>query len=143
MTTARLQKVPTPARVPRGRARALAVAAASLAALVVWVVAVPIGGVDLLVRPSGGAATAVGAGAVVSVSLLAGLLGWALLAMLERRIARARTIWTGSALVVLLLSLAGPLTAGTTPLVKAVLALMHLTIAAVLIPALRRTSATR
>ena len=142
MTTALLQKDNSRARVPRGRVRALAVAAASLGALVVWVVAVPVSGVDLLVRPRGGAATAVGAGAVVGVSLLAGLLGWALLAMLERRIARARTVWTWSALVVLLLSLAGPLTAGTTPLAKAVLALMHLTIAAVLIPALRRTSPT-
>ena len=142
MTTALLHKDNSPARVPRGRLRALAVAEASLGALAVWVVAVPVGGVDLLVRSTGGPATAVGVGAVVGVSLLAGLLGWALLAMLERRIARARTVWTGSALVVLLLSLAGPLTAGTTAQAKAVLALMHLTIAAVLIPALRRTSPT-
>jgi hypothetical protein len=47
------------------------------------------------------------------------------------------------AIVVVLLSLGGPLTSGTTAAAKVTLALMHLAVAAVLIPVLRRSSPTR
>ncbi len=121
------------------RARAFGVAGAALAALAVWTVAVPLLGVDLLVRPGGGSAQTVGVGTVVTASLVASLLGWALLALLERRVTRARTVWTGVAAVVLLLSLAGPLTGGTTSSAAAALTLMHVAVAAVLIPTLRHS----
>jgi hypothetical protein len=141
-TTVHDQITPPPTRRARTRARAVAVAGATLAALGVWAVAVPLLGADLLVRPGGGSAQRVGAGAVAAASLIPALLGWALLALLERRTARARPVWTGVAVVVLLLSLGGPLTAGTTTASKAVLVLMHLAVGAVLIPALRRSSTT-
>jgi hypothetical protein len=129
-------------RRTRARARALGVLGAVLAALAVWIVADPLLGADLLVRPGGGSPQSVGAGPVVAASLLAALLGWALLAILERRTSRARGVWTGIALVVLVLSLSGPLTGGTTLTTKATLAIMHLAVAAVLIQTLRRSSPT-
>ena len=116
----------------------MTVAAAVSAAVIVWLVAVPIAGLDLLVRPGGNATQHVRLGSVVVVSLLAALLGCGLLALLERLIpARARTAWTVVAAVVLLLSLAGPLTGGTTPAVTVTLSLMHLAMGAALIIGLR------
>jgi Family of unknown function (DUF6069) len=126
----------------RGRAgrRASTVAAAVLAAVIVWLVAVPVAGLELRVL-LGGAIQEVGIGSVVTVSLLATLIGWGLLALLERLLpARARTAWTAIAGSVLVLSLAGPLTGGTTPAVAATLALMHLAVGAVMILGLRRSA---
>ena len=127
------------ARTGRGGHRALTVVAAVLTALVVWLIAVPVAGIDLLVRPGGGATQQVGVGSVAIVSLLAALLGWGLLALLERLLpARARTVWTAVAGVVLVLSLAGPLTGGTTAAVTVTLALMHVAVGVALILGLRR-----
>lgn len=130
----------TAVRTGTTRPRAIAVVAATLAPLAVWLVATQLFGTDLLVRPVGGNPQHVGAATVVAVALSGSLLGWALLALLERRTARARTLWTGVALAVLLLSLTGPLTAGAAAATKAVLVLMHLAVAAVLVPALRHSS---
>jgi Family of unknown function (DUF6069) len=78
---------------------------------------------------------------VAGGSLVAALAGWALLALLERFTARARTIWTAIALLVALLSLAGPLSIlATTEANVLALALMHVVVAAVLIPILAGTS---
>lgn len=126
------------------RRRALAVTAAMLAALGVWSLAVPPLGVNLTVQTTpGGSVQTIGAGFVVVVSLLASVLGWGLLAVLERRIQRARTVWTAAAGVVLLLSLAGPLTAAVTTSGEVALVAMHLSVAAVLIPLLSRTAPPR
>ena len=123
------------------RRRALAVALAVVAAVLVWGLAALVLGIDLTVGTgSGDAKQTVGAAAVAGSSLVAGLLGWALLALLERRTARAHTIWTAAATAVLLLSLGGPVAADADTSVKAVLVLLHLAVAAVLIPALRRTA---
>jgi hypothetical protein len=127
--------------IGRIRQRVLTVAAAVVAAVLAWLVAVPIFGIDLLVRPGGGAAQQVGLGSVVAVSLLASLLGWGLLALLERLVSRrALTAWTVVAVVVLMLSLSGPLTAATSAAVAIALVLMHLVVGAVLIMGLRRTT---
>jgi hypothetical protein len=124
--------------------RALTVAAAILAAAVVWFVAVPVAGLDLLVRPGGGATQHVGIGSVLTVSLLAALLGWGLLTLLERLLpAHARTVWTVVAVTVLVLSLAGPLTGGTTAAVTVTLSLMHVAVGAALILGLRRRTIRR
>ena len=116
-----------------------------LAALVVWSVAVPLLGVGLTVRTTPGSTVqTIGAGFVGAVSLLASLLGWGLLAILERRTQRAGTIWTAPAgVVLLLLSLAGPLTAAVTTGGKVSLVALHLSVAAVLIPLLRSTAPPR
>jgi hypothetical protein len=121
-----------------GRTRALGVAGAVLAAVAVWAIAVPLVGTHLLIRFGTGSAQSVGLDYVVGASLMTSLAGWGLLALLERRTARARRIWTGFAIVVVVVSLSLPLTAGTTPATKAALALMHIAVAAVLIPTLRR-----
>ena len=127
--------------IGRIRQRVLTVAAAVVAAVLAWLIAVPIVGIDLLVRPGGGAAQQVGLGSVVAVSLLASLLGWGLLALLERLVSRrALTAWTVVAVVVLMLSLSGPLTAATNAAVAIALVLMHLVVGAVLIMGLRRTT---
>jgi predicted permease len=124
-----------------GRTRALSVAGAVLAAAAVWAVAVPLSGTHLLIRFGSGAAQSVGIEYVVGASLAASLAGWGLLSLLERRTARARRIWTGIAIVVVVLSLGLPVTAGTTMSSKVALALMHVAVAAVLIPSMRRSSA--
>ena len=137
-----------PARTPpaphRVQARGLVVAGAVGAALGEWLVAGPLLGIDLAVQPAGGGAQSatqtVGIGAVVAASLTAALLGWALLALLERWTARARTIWTAVAAVVLLLSLAGPLTGALSLSVAGALAAVHLVVGSVLIVGLRRTA---
>jgi hypothetical protein len=127
--------------IGRIRERVLTVAAAVVAAVLAWLVAVPIVGIDLLVRPGGGAVQQVGLGSVVTVSLLASLLGWGLLALLERLVPRrALTAWTVVAVVVLMLSLTGPLTAAANAAVAIALVLMHLVVGAVLIMGLRRST---
>ena len=124
-------------RPARRGARALAVLVATAAALAAWVVAVPLAGVDLAVR-NGGTEQPVGPGAVAVSALLAGLAAWALLAVLERFTRRARSIWTGVAVAVLLVSMVAPLSGGVGTAAKLTLALMHVA-AALVIPALRRT----
>jgi Family of unknown function (DUF6069) len=133
----------TPATARLSRTRALSIGGAVMAAVAVWVVAVPLLGLHLMVRFGNGTLETVGVDLVVGASLIASLLGWGLLAILERRTARARTIWTVIAIAVLLVSLSLPLSTGTTASTRAALAMMHVVVAAVLIPALRGSSATR
>lgn len=125
------------------RARALAVIAAALAALAVWLVTDPLLGIDLTgpTAPGSEELQSITPAMVAGGSLIAALAGWALLALLERFTARARTIWTVIALLVALLSLAGPLSIlASTEANALALALMHVAVAAVLIPILAGTS---
>ncbi|MBV9095375.1 MAG: hypothetical protein JO132_16115 [Streptosporangiaceae bacterium] len=131
-----------PAAVHPGPARALSVAAASAAAVAVWAIAVPGLGIRLLVRFGSGSPQTVHLDLVVGAALMACLAGWALLAVLERRTRHARAIWTAVAIAVTAASLGLPLSAGITAAAATALALMHVAVAAVLIPALRY-SATR
>jgi hypothetical protein len=132
-----------PTTRPR-RARALAVIAAALAALAIWLITDPLLGIDLTAPTGPGSQQLqpITPAIVAGTSLVAALAGWALLALLERFTARARTSWTAIALLVALLSLAGPLStiASTTAANALALALMHLAVAAVLIPILAGTS---
>jgi hypothetical protein len=127
----------THARVDLARTRpgtaALAVGGAVLAALTVWLAAVPLGGMDLVVRPPGRAAQAIGPGAVLAMSLGASLAAWALLAILERLAARGRVIWTVVAAVVLVASLLPVLTVEAGAGTRLVLVLMHALVGLVLI----------
>lgn len=132
--------VPAGTRPGAGRrARALAVAATVAVTLAGWAVAGPLAGVRLAVR-SGDTTRVVGPASVAVVSLLVGLAAWGLLALLERVTGRARAIWIAVALVVLVLSLAGPL-GGATPAATVSLLCLHLSAGAVLIPLLARTAA--
>ncbi len=127
------------------RTRTLAVASATVAALIVWLIAKPLLGSTLTIPMAGGSQIMkVGWVPVLIISLIASLAAWGLLAVLERFTPRARTIWMAIAAVILLLSFAGPLlvasaaSAGT----KVALTLMHITVAVVLIPSLARTSSS-
>jgi Family of unknown function (DUF6069) len=131
----------TPQR--RRRIRATAVAAAVLTALVGWALVGPVLGRDLTVTVNGGPPQTVGAAAVLAVSLLASLLAVGSLVLLERITERARTIWTTVAVLALLVSLGGPLSAQAPISTKLSLALLHVIVAAVLIPPLTRTSPSR
>jgi len=120
------------------RNRILGVAGATVAAVAVWSIEVPLLGIGLQTQYGNAAPQGVGIASVVVSSLAASLAGWGLLAILERRFARARVIWTAIAIAVLLASLSVPLSAGATTTAKVSLAMMHLAVAAVLIPTLRR-----
>lgn len=126
-------------RTGRRAQRASAVLGATAAATVGWAVAVLALGVDLHAT-TGGQTVSVGVGAVVAASLGAGVLGWAALALLERTTRRPLGRWTALAVLVTLASLGGPLSAGDAPASVVTLAGLHVLVAAVLIPALRRTS---
>jgi Family of unknown function (DUF6069) len=79
---------------------------------------------------------------VVVAALVGALAGWGLLALLRRFTSKARGIWTVTAIIAALLSLAGPLSAIASAGTKASLVAMHLAVATVLIVGLRRSTAT-
>lgn len=119
----------------RTRIRALAVAGAVAAALAAFTIATALLG-DLRQPGFGNAAPQpLTAGAVVVTAALAGLLGWALLALLQRRTTNPRRAWRIVAPLALLVSLAGPLSGhGISAANRLTLALLHVAVAAVLIP---------
>lgn len=116
--------------------RALTVGIAVVAAVLVWTVAGPIAGADLTVR-SGGGTQHVNGIDVALATLVAGLLGWGLRALLDRITRYAGVVWTVGATVALLLSVVGPLSA-THASAMAVLLLLHLLVAGILIAGLSR-----
>lgn len=122
------------------RDRGIAVLAAVSAAALVWVLAHPVFGQDLVVTQPGKEPAGVGIAMVLFFAGAASLAGWGLLAALERFSSRARDIWTAIAAVVFVLSflplVSSAEAAGGT---KASLALMHAAVAAVLIPGFWRT----
>ena len=120
--------------------RALSVAAGAAAAAIAWSIEVPLLGVRLSVRFGAMHPQAIVAGQVIGAALVAGLLGWLLLAALEHRTPRARATWTGAALLVLVLSLGLPAATATTTAAAVALVVLHLVVAATVIPALAATS---
>ncbi|MET8305413.1 MULTISPECIES: DUF6069 family protein [unclassified Micromonospora] len=119
--------------IARRTGRAITVAAGAAGALLLWAVNDPWAGIDLAVR-QGDATQHIGPAAVVVAALIAGLAAWGLLALLERTVGRApaRTFRI-IALIVLVLSLAGPLGSGIGTSSRLVLLGMHLTVGAALI----------
>lgn len=128
--------------VRQGRARALYAAGGALAGALAWIVEVPLLGIHLNYRFGTGHIQTIAVGQVIGVSLAAALLGWVLLAVLDRRTPHARPVWTTIALVALAASLALPLAATTTSATVA-LVVMHLTVGVAVIPAMARTARAR
>ena len=122
------------------RTRALCAASGALAAAAVWIIEVPLLGIHLSVRFGGGRAETIGIGQIIGVSLAASLLGWLLLVILEKRTTHARLAWTSLAVLAAAASLALPLRAATTTTAITALIVMHIAVAAAVIPALSRTS---
>ena len=140
MTTATVQAPVV--KQSRRRTRLLVCLSAAAAATVVYLIAVTALGVDVQVPESPGSTVkdTLPVAAVVMMGLLSSFAGWAALAVLERLTAKAVTIWTVLALVVLAGSL--PYMPGYTVGERLVLGAMHLSLGAVLIVGLRRTATT-
>jgi hypothetical protein len=132
MTTDRLSQQGR--RAGTGR-RLLAMGAGVLSCVGIWAIVVPVAGHDLVVKNPGHADIVIGLAAVIFVAVLASLAGWLLLALLERFTRRARPVWTGVAIVVLLLSFLPIVGADTTTATRVTLVLMHLSVAAALFAA--------
>jgi hypothetical protein len=111
--------------------RAITLGLAVAAGLAVWLVSDPLLGIDLSVG-TGETARTVGPPSIVVAALLAGGAGWALLALLERRLPRGRRVWRVTAWTVLVLSLLGPVSAGATGGVFVSLIAMHVAVGATL-----------
>ena len=126
-----------------GRARALGAAGGALAAALAWIVEVPLLGIHLNFRFGAGHIQTIAVGQVIGVTVAASLLGWLLLALLERLTPHARLLWTAIALVALTVSLALPLAAAATTSAVAGLIVMHVTVGAAVIPAMAHTARAR
>jgi hypothetical protein len=124
----------------RVRSRVLAIGAAAAATFTVWTVAAGVCGVDLVVD-TGSGHTVVTPSAVVLSTVVAGLAGWALLALVERLARRPAAVWSGIAGAVLLISLLGPLGSAVGAGATAALIAMHLVAGAALIPIMSRSTA--
>jgi hypothetical protein len=123
----------------RAGRRTLLIVVSAVCGLIAWAMLGPVPGHHLVVRLGPDAATqTVGPIAVAATALVAGLLGWAALALLERFTRRARVIWTALATVVLAVSLLGPLN-GIDTTTKTALLGLHMVVGVVLIVGLPRT----
>jgi hypothetical protein len=126
----------------RPTARPIAVALGVLAALAVWGISELVFGVDVRQPAFGtGMPQDLTAGPVMVASVVAGLAAWLALALLERLTRHARAVWVALATLVLVVSLGAPLSGrGIDGGSRLVLALLHLTVGALLIVLLARTS---
>ena len=120
--------------------RALVVLAAVAGAVLVWAIADPLLRADLDVRfGDSGPVDHIAARAVAVTTLAGGLLGWALLEVLERRAGpRAHDIWVAVAVLVMLLSLLGPIVSGMTVSATVGLLAIHIVAGGILIAFLPR-----
>lgn len=131
-----------PSPQTRRSRRLVAVLGSAAAALVAWLIIDPVAGAELRAPSFDGAAgMEIGAGSVIVVALVATTIAWGLLALLERTVSRPRTVWTAIAVVGAALSLTGPFAGeGAETSRRLLLALMHVVVAGVAIPLLRRTA---
>ncbi|MFF8026150.1 DUF6069 family protein [Streptomyces sp. NPDC007896] len=121
------------------KSRAIAVGAATVAAVLVWALGKAFGAEYEVAQGDGKDPMTVNVGLVAMFALISSLLGWSLLAALEKFVpARAATIWGVVAAVVLVASYAMVFSADTTGGTKAALALVHTAVGGVLIPLLWR-----
>jgi Family of unknown function (DUF6069) len=109
------------------------------AALVIWVIAVPVFDVELTTTNPQGQTIEIGPVPIIVLSTIPALLGWALIALLERFTpSRAKTMWTVIAVAALLISFV-PLTQMSAAAAVS-LGLMHLVVGGVIIVGMRSTS---
>lgn len=121
-----------------------AIAGAALSTTALWIVA-RILDVDLVVDPKNGQpAGQIALWLAVALTVAVSLLGWGTRAVLDRITRHAARVWTVLAGLVLAVSFLPLLSVGASGGTRAVLALMHIAVAAILIPVLgrRRTYVT-
>jgi hypothetical protein len=116
----------------RRTGRAITVTAGAVGALLIWAINDPWAGTELTVR-QGASTQHIGPAAIVVTALVAGLAAWGLLALLERTASRPIRMFRIVALIVLVLSLAGPLGSGVGTSSQIALLGMHTTVGAALI----------
>jgi Family of unknown function (DUF6069) len=138
MTTAVSASTSTRPATGPGRRRVLAVAGAALAPTAVWLLAQATG-TELKVTLAGQPPMVISLPVVIGTALAASLAGWVVLAVLQRTTRHARALWTGLAIAALLASFGPVAIVETNAGVRALLALMHVTVATVLILGLRGT----
>jgi Family of unknown function (DUF6069) len=114
------------------RKRVLTVVGVPVVALVVWAVAVPLAGATLTVR-AGGDTQRVGPVSIVAASLVAAVVSWVLLAVLERWVVRPGRILAIVTVPVLVASVSGPLGEAVGATAKLVLVVLHLAVVAVIV----------
>jgi hypothetical protein len=136
--TTTMQRPPRSLAAPR-RARAIAVGATIAATGVLYTAARAFGTDFKLSDPGKAEAHQLILPEIIVFTLVFALLGWGVLALLERVTRRAKTIWTALAGVVLALSFVPIAIEQATGDTKVMLALIHLAVAAVLVPVLRLT----
>ncbi len=124
----------------RLRRTATVVASAAVGAAS-WAVATQLAGVRLGVQFPPADPSTVGVAATAGAAVAATTLGWALLALLETRVLRPRRSWIGTALAVVMASLAFPLAFATGASALLGLVTIHLAVATVAITGLARTAA--
>jgi Family of unknown function (DUF6069) len=133
----------TRSAAPSLRRHAYAVGGAVLATALLWAAARGLG-VELHVDPGDGRpAQVVGLPLIAGVTLVVSLLASATRAGLDRLTDRAPAVWTGSAVIVLLVSFVPVLYVEASDGAKATLASMHLVVAAILVPLLGRRNGDR
>lgn len=120
------------------RSRLAVVGVTVVAALALWALLAPVGGIELQAQES--APIEVGAGSVFFASAGMAFAGWGLLAILERRTVNARKVWTVLAVFTCVSSLGSPLVSGIGAGAKLGLASLHLVVGAAVILGLRRTA---
>src|ERR1022692_381909 len=126
-----------------GRARALSAAGGALAAALAWIAEVPLLGIHLNFRFGAGHIQTIAAGQVIGVTVAASLLGWLLLALLERRTPHARLLWTTIALAARPASRALRRPAATPPSAVAGFVMMPLPGGPAVTPAMAHTARAR
>lgn len=112
----------TPATTGRLRRRLAVLAVTVLTGLATWAVLDLLLGVELRAH-TGSTVSTVGPGSVAFAALVIAGAGWALLAVLERRTALARRVWTVVAVVTLVLSLLGALGGASAAAIAGLMAL--------------------
>ena len=132
----------TTLQTTRGSARTpvAAVLGATAAAVAIWAVATAAGAQLTVSFGPGQPLQKVTVVNVVVAALVGSLAGWGVLALLRRFTAKPQAVWTVIAIVVALVSLAGPLSPTASAGTKVSLVAMHLAVATVVIAVLRRTT---
>jgi hypothetical protein len=116
-----------------------AVGGAVLSTAALWIIA-RILGIDLRVDPRNGQPPGeIALPFAAAMALVVALLGWGTRALLGRFTRHAARVWTAVAGVVLVVSFLPILAVGATGGTKAILALMHLAVAACLVPVFGRS----
>lgn len=120
----------------RRRRRALGIVATLVVTLAVWLLG-HLAGADYWITDSQGSVR-IDALVTTQVTVVLGLVGWGVLALLERLTRYGTTIWTVLAAVVVVASMIPIVLVEATTATRVALAAVHLAVGAVLVPAFVR-----